>query len=191
VLGLPMEIYPCGGVTDAALAGTSRRWSTGQCSVPVSLICTHRHASPAIILDELEKAGTGRTNGSLVDALLGLLEQRTARRFRDVYLEAAVDLSHVVWLGTANEVHEMPGSLKDRCTVIQFPPPLARHLPALSRHLLQGLVTDRGLDARWAAPLDGTEQEALGRLWHGGSLRPLVRLLEAVLTARERGQLVH
>ena len=191
LLGIPAEVFPCGGVSDAALAGTPRRWTTGEPSVPVSLIRAHQCASPAIILDEIEKVGTCRNNGSLLDALLGLLEPRTARCWRDPYIEAAVDLRHVVWLGTANSLEGVPRALLDRLRVIAFPPPRAEHVGTLAQTVIARLARERGLDARWLPPLDGVELGALSRAWSDGSLRTLARMVSAVLSMRPRFDVCH
>src|SRR4051794_34492861 len=64
VLGLPFEIYQCTAISDAALAGTPRSGMNPEPSLPVSVVRAHRHASPVIVLDQLDKA-------SFLDALLG------------------------------------------------------------------------------------------------------------------------
>jgi ATP-dependent Lon protease len=64
VLGVPCEMFSCGGVADAALAGTARRWSSGEPALPVALVERHLTASPGIVLDEVEKVGTSRKNGA-------------------------------------------------------------------------------------------------------------------------------
>lgn len=190
-LGIPHETYPCGGVADAALAGTARRWSTGEPALPVNLIRRFGCASPGIVLDEVDKVGTSSHNGNAHDALLGLLERETAARWHDPYIEAPLDLSHVIWIATANSMEGLSAPLRDRCRVLKFPEPGIAHLPALAPRLLVHLVRDRGLDERWAAPLTSWELEALSNAWRGGSVRRLRRLLEAVLVAREKVSTVH
>jgi len=185
-LGLPWEMYPCGGVSDDSIAGTPRRWTSGEPSLPVSLVRRFHHASPAIILDEIEKTGTGRHNGNPLDALLPMLEPLSASHWRDPYLQAAADLSHVIWIGTANSLDGIPAPLRDRCRILHFPEPGPEHLLPLAEHLMTEIVAERGLDPRWALPLDGDELEALRTAWSGGSVRILRRLVEAVLTARDQ-----
>ena len=185
-LGLRHALYPCGGTGDAALAGNPRRWITGEPSMPVALMSSHRTASPGIVLDELEKAGVGRQNGALQDALLGMLEPRTASRWLDPYLQAPVDLSHLLWVATANSLDGISPALRDRFRVVRFPEPGAVHLPALGNRLLRSALQDRGIDGRWALPLDGTELAALAGAWRGGSLRRLARLVAGVLAERDR-----
>lgn len=186
VLNVPHQTYSCGGVADAALAGASRRWATGEPSLPVSLIARFHCASPGIILDEIEKVGTSTHNGNVLDALLGLLEPQSSRRWHDPYLEAPIDLSHVVWIATANNVDRLLAPLRDRCRILRFPEPGIEHLPALAANLLVQAVRDRGLDDRWALPLTGGELSALSEVWRGGSVRRLRRFVDAVLAARER-----
>lgn len=190
-LGVHAHLYSCGGVADASLAGTSRRWSTGEPSLPVAQIWQHRCASPAIILDEIEKVGTSRRNGSVLDALLGFFEVQSASTWHDPYIEAPVDLSHVIWIGTANSVVDLSPPLRDRCRIIQYPSPELRHLPQLASQVLGDLMTERGLDARWGSPLSGQELDAIAQVWKGGSVRVLRRLVEGVMNVRERLQPCH
>ncbi len=190
-LGVPHETYPCGGVSDGSLGGTARRWSSGEPSLPLALVRRHSFASPGIILDELEKSGTSRHNGALFDVLLGLLEPQSSRTWHDPYLQAPVNLVHVIWVATANTLEGIPIPLRDRCRVMRFPDPAPAHLPVLATHLLKALVAERGLDPIWALPLDAYELEQLAAAWPGGSIRALARLVEAVLKARDAGTSRH
>jgi hypothetical protein len=183
-LAIPHDVIPCGGLSDGAFAGTGRRWSTGEPSLPAALITRHRIAGPGAVLDEIEKVGTSRHNGQVHDALLAFLERETASRFHDPYVQAPCDLSHVTWLMTANSLEGLSAPLRDRCRVIPFPEPGLEHLPALSRQIIADLLAEQGLDHRWASPLDAVEMEAIARAWPGGSLRKLRRMIEAALAAR-------
>ncbi len=185
VLNVPHDVVPCGGISDGAFAGTARRWSTGEPSLPIALIARYRIAGPGAVLDEIEKVGTSRYNGQAHDALLAFLEQETACRFHDPYVQAPCDVSHVTWLMTANSLHDLSGPLRDRCQIIQFPEPDRENLPTLARLLMIDILADRGLDHRWATALDPHEIEAVARVWSGGSLRKLRSLIEVVLKSRE------
>lgn len=184
LLNVPHDVIPCGGISDGAFAGTARRWSSGEPSLPVALITRYKIAGPGAVLDEIEKAGTSRHNGKVHDALLAFLEQETACRFHDPYVQAPCDLSHVAWLMTANSLDGLITPFKDRCRIIQFPAPGREHLPTLSRQILADLLAEQGLDHRWASPLDEIEMEAVARAWPGGSLRMLRRMVEITLATR-------
>ncbi|WP_162003363.1 AAA family ATPase [Microvirga tunisiensis] len=184
VLSIPHDVVPCGGLSDGSFAGTPRRWSTGEPSLPVALITRHRIAGPGAVLDEIEKAGTSRFNGQAHDALLAFLEKETACRFHDPYVQAPCDVSHVSWLMTANSLEGLPAPLRDRCRIISVPEPRGEHLPLIAYRILAELLTDQGLDFRWITPLDGVEIEALTRAWPSGSLRKLRRMIEVVIASR-------
>lgn len=185
VLNLPHDLIPCGGVSDGTFAGTPRRWSTGEPSLPVALITRYKAAGPGAILDEIEKVGTSRHNGQAHDALLAFLERETASRFHDPYVQAPCDLSYVTWVMTANSLEGVSAPLRDRCRVIPFPEPGQDHLPTLSRQIISGLLAEQGLDHRWVRPLDEIEVEAVTKAWPGGSLRKLRRVIEVILTSRD------
>jgi hypothetical protein len=185
LLGIPHEVFPCGGTSDGAIGGTARRWSSGEPSLPLALVRRTRCASPGIVLDELEKAGTSRHNGAVGDVLLGLFEPQTSSRWLDPYIQAAADLSHVVWIATANSLDGIQGPLRDRCRIRHFPDPGPEHLPVIAAQLLRAQAVERGLDPRWATPLTAVELDALSGAWRGGSIRVLARLVEGVVKARE------
>jgi hypothetical protein len=185
MLGVPFQIVSCAGVSDAALAGTSRRWQGGEPSLPLAMIRSYRHASPLVILDDIDKLGAAKTNGSLSAALLGLLDPRTAQCSYDPYLQVPVDLSGVLWLATATTTADLPRPLSDRFRLVRLPEPGAEHIGPLAAHLLRSIATARGLDPQWALPLSRDELDALAAHWSGGSLRHLARLVEGVFAVRE------
>lgn len=187
-LGTPYELISCGGLSDSAIGGTARRWSSGEPSLAIMAVRRHRCAGPIIILDEIEKIGTSRNNGNVHDVLIGLYEPVTSRRWHDPYIQAPCDLSHVSWLMTANSIEPIPAALRDRCRILRFPNPGADQLPLLAARILERLYIEAGYDPRWATPLEGFELDALASVWTGGSIRRLERLVEGLREARERAR---
>lgn len=190
-LGSPYEFIPCGGMSDGALGGTPRRWSSGEPSLPLSTVRRHECAGPIIILDEIEKVGTGKHNGNAHDVLLGLFEPETALRWHDPYAQASCDLSHLSWLMTANEVESIPAVLRDRCRVLRFPEPGPEHLPVLAIRIMERLYADLAQDPRWATPLEGSELGVVAAAWGGGSIRKLERILEQLVEVRDQQRPLH
>ncbi|MGN6304188.1 MAG: AAA family ATPase [Mesorhizobium sp.] len=187
-LDVPFELVSCGGMSDSALGGTPRRWSSGEPSIPVMAIRRHHCAGPVIILDEIEKVGTGRRNGNPHDVLIGLFERETSERWFDPYVESPCVLSNVSWLMTANTLTGMPSVLLDRCRVIKVPEPGPEHLDVLAPRILEQIYADAGYDPRWAMPLDRVEIGAIAAAWPGGSIRQLYRLVEKLVELREAMQ---
>lgn len=185
-LETPYELVSCGGLSDSAVGGTARRWSSGEPSLPVMVIRRHKCANPVIVLDEVEKVGTSRHNGSVHDVLLGLFEAETAQRWHDPYVESHCNLRAVTWLMTANAAEPIPAVLRDRCRVIRFPEPRVGDIDVLASRILEHLYVETGHDRRWATPLEGYELTSLRQAWEGGSIRLLQRLVEVLFEARER-----
>lgn len=190
-LGTPYALISCGGLSDSAIGGTARRWSSGEPSLPVMVVRLYECAGPVVILDEIEKIAASRHNGNVHDVLIGLFEPETSRRWHDPYLQAHCDLSHVSWLMTANSLEPIPAALRDRCRILRFPDPKVDQLPLFATRILERLYTEAGHDPRWATPLEGFELDALEGVWRGGSIRKLERLVEGVRDARERARRQH
>jgi ATP-dependent Lon protease len=138
-----------------------------------------------LLVDEIDKAGTSRYNGNLVSSILPMLEQETAKRFADPYVQAPADVSHVSYVLTANSELELPKPLKDRCRILRMPMISVEHVPAIAIGIVKVIASEKGLDSRWVPPLDGDEIEIAQRLLGDGSIRRLRAVVERLLAKRE------
>ena len=185
-VGLPCELQSFAGLHDAALMGTSAQWSSARESAPLQLIKRSGKASVGMIWDEIEKASSDRRNGAPADALLPMLEPDQARRYRDLCLEVETDLSMVSHFATANSLDGVPDPVRDRMRILQMPEPGWQHLGVLSRQIVDRIARERGVDARWFAPLAEDELELVREAWPGGSLRQLTRIVTTLIDGRDR-----
>lgn len=184
--GLDVTLYSCAGQMDGgSLGGTSRQWGSWRLSVPAQACLRHGKASHGIILDEVEKAGSSRRWGRLDETCLPFLERgSTARAIHDPALECAIDLSAVSYILTANSIEGVVTPLLDRAPPLHWPAPRAADMQVVAAAILAEIRRDRGLDDVWCPDLDGEELDAL-TAWRGGSLRPLRRMVEAVVASRD------
>lgn len=185
VLGLSVWRTDSSRSDGATFGGTDRRWYSAEPCHPFLAIAQGKMANPLILLDEIEKAAVRTDYGRLWDCVLGFLEPETSARYPDPALQTNLDLSHTSFVATANSLDPLPGPIRDRFRVITFPKPSAKHLDALLPAVIADLAKERSLDANWVPPLDGAEHAAVARLWRGGSVRRLRRVVEAILRQRD------
>ena len=125
VLNLPHCVIDAGqGLSSMILAGTERGWSGEQPGRPLQTVISSRIANPVIVVEEVDKACVLRTNSGVSlafeSALLGLLEPGSARRWQCPYYRIGVDMGHVSWVLTANDIGLVSEPVRSRCEIIQL-----------------------------------------------------------------------
>src|SRR5438270_4814177 len=146
-LGRKFVRMAVGGVTDESEIRGHRQTYIG--AMPGQLIQSYIQVGvnhPLIMIDEIDKIGKD-FRGDPASALLEVLDPKQNHAFVDRYLEIPYDLSHTLFIATANVLDNIPTPLRDRMEIIRLAGYTENEkLQIAKKHLIPELLENHGLD---------------------------------------------
>jgi ATP-dependent Lon protease len=137
--------------------------------------------NPVVLLDEVDKIGAD-WRGDPSSALLEVLDPAQNHSFHDHYLDVEMDLSHVLFLATANVADTIPGPLLDRMEVVRFDGYTTDEKVAIARDYLWPRQVERnGLLPGDVTVDDGVLRAVVADYTREAGVRQLERELGTVL----------
>ncbi len=111
--------FSVGGLNDVAeVKGHRRTYVAAMPGKVVQCLKQTQSENPLILLDEIDKIGSGMYNPT--GALLELLDPEQNKNFLDHYLDVPVDLGKALFVCTANSLDTIPAPLLDRMEIIEL-----------------------------------------------------------------------
>lgn len=177
-LGRSFYRFSLGGMRDEAEIKGHRRTYVG--AMPGKVLQGMKRAgtkNAVLVLDEIDKLGNS-FHGDPASALLEVLDPEQNSSFLDHYVDVPFDLSHVLFITTANTTSTIPGPLLDRMEVIE----LSGYTLEEKEDIATRYVIPRELEANGVKPSDlKIEKSALRKILQDYAREPGLRSLQQLM----------
>ena len=140
-----------------------------------------KSSNPLLVLDEIDKLSNDY-KGDPTSALLEVLDSEQNFEFHDHYLDIPYDLSKVMFITTANDIHAIPEPLKDRMDVIELSSYTREEkFNIAKKHLIKKQMAENGLSNKTFKIADSAIYSLIDSYTKEAGVRSLERIIASVM----------
>lgn len=181
-LGRPLVRIAFGGMGSAKeLRGSTRLHLESEPGRVIKGICEAGVRNPVILLDEIDR-NAKEANRDIMGVLVELLDPAQNHAFRDSYIDYPVDLSHAIFLATANNTVDIATAVMDRMEKLSMPSYTDHEKIVIAqRYVLPGLLEKAGLKPEQFVMSEDIWPKIVRPLGYDMGIRTLQRTLEGAV----------
>jgi ATP-dependent Lon protease len=177
-----------GGLRDEAEIRGHRKTYVG--AMPGRIIQNLKKAkssNPVFVLDEIDKVGHQSYSGDPSSALLEVLDPEQNSTFYDNYLEIEYDLSHIMFIATANTLSGVHPALRDRLEVIDLSGYIVEEkIEIAKRHIIPKQLLAHGVKKNQISFSKKVLEQLVQDYTRESGVRQLEKQIAKVIRARAR-----
>ena len=147
----------------------------------ISSLKKAKSSNPLFLIDEIDKMSNEYYNDP-VSSLLSVLDPEQNKYFSDNYIEEDFDLSHVLFILTANYIENIPEALKDRLEIINISGYTEfEKFDIATKHLLPKIIKENGLNDNFINISDDVILKIIRNYTKEAGVRELERQLDKLV----------
>ncbi len=178
---------PFGGMGSAKeLRGSSRLFLESEPGKVIKGVCESGVRNPVILLDEIDRV-SDEARMDIMGVLVELLDPAQNHSFVDNYLDFPLDLSHALFIATANNTTNIATAVADRLEKITMPSYTDQEKIVIAqKYILPKLLKDAGLKTEQLVIADDMWPKMTRPLGYDAGIRTLERTLQGVVRKSAR-----
>ena len=186
-LGRKLVRIPFGGMGSAKeLRGSSRLVLGSEPGKIIKGVCEAGVRNPVILLDEIDR-GSEDANKDIMGVLVELLDPNQNVAFRDEFVDYPINLSHAIFLATANNTVAIATAVMDRMEKITMPSYTDHEKIVIAqKYILPGLLKEAGLKPEQLSIAAEVWPNITRPLGYDAGIRTLQRTLQGAVRKAAR-----
>lgn len=118
-LGAEIFFISLPGRHSFSLVGQEQSYRAATYGELIRILIKSKCMNPIIVFDELDKMNTDDMHGSIEAVLLAICDPVSNKSFKDLFLEAEIDISQISFIFTANDPSKISPPLRSRLTMVE------------------------------------------------------------------------